>query len=139
MISEARSDEEVLATRDVMRQLRPDIAPADYLPTVQRMMAGGFRLAVSRDADGIVRGVAGFRCFEMLYCGRILYVDDLITDEATRSQGHGKALLDWLKEEARSGGCGQLHLDSGVQREKAHRFYFREGMGVNAYHFRIAL
>jgi hypothetical protein len=26
-----------------------------------------------------------------------------------------------------------------VQREKAHRFYFREGMGVNAYHFRIEL
>ena len=40
---------------------------------------------------------------------------------------------------ALAAGCAQLHLDSGVQREKAHRFYFREGMGVNAYHFRIEL
>ena len=139
MISEARTDEEILATRDVMRQLRPDIAPGDYLPTVRRLMAGGYRLAASHDADGTVRGVAGYRCFEMLYCGPILYVDDLVTDEATRSKGHGKALLDWLQAEARAAGCAQLHLDSGVQREKAHRFYFREGMGVNAYHFRIVL
>jgi hypothetical protein len=29
MIGEARSDEEILATSDVMRQLRPTIAPAD--------------------------------------------------------------------------------------------------------------
>ena len=139
MIEEARSDEDILASFEVMRQLRPDIAAGDYLPTVRRMMAEGYRLAASRDRDGIVRGVAGFRCFGMLYAGRILYVDDLVTDEASRSQGHGKALLDWLKAEAISAGCAQLHLDSGVQREKAHRFYFREGMGVNAYHFRVVL
>ena len=139
MIGEARTDEEILATREVMLQLRTAMAPDDYLPTVRRMMAGGYRLAALRDEAGLVRAVAGFRYFEMLYAGRILYVDDLITDQATRSRGNGGALLDWLKEQARASGCAQLHLDSGVQREKAHRFYFREGMGVNAYHFRIEL
>ena len=44
-------------------------------------------------------------------------------------------LLDWLAEEAKEHGCGQLHLDSGVQRRDAHRFYFREGMGITSFHF----
>jgi len=76
---------------------------------------------------------------EMLYCSRILYVDDLSTDERERSRGYGRALIEWLKEEARENGCRELQLDSGVQRERAHRFYFREGLTINCYHFRIAI
>jgi hypothetical protein len=45
-------------------------------------------------------------------------------------------MLDWLTEEARRADCVQLHLDSGVQRPDAHRFYFREGLTISAYHFR---
>jgi len=47
--------------------------------------------------------------------------------------------LDWLKAEAKAQGCNELHLDSGVHREQAHKFYFREGLTISAYHFRIAL
>ena len=137
-IIEATTDDEILAGRDVMRQLRPAIAPEDYLPTVRRMMDAGYRQAALVE-DGQVRAVAGFRVFEMLYAGRILYVDDLSTDERVRSRGHGRALMDWLKAEARASGCLQLHLDSGVQRESAHRFYFREGLAANCFHFRIEL
>lgn len=139
MIFEAVTDEEILATRDVMLQLRPHLTPDDYLPTVKRMIENdGYHLAAVQ-ADGIVRAVAGYRFMEMLYCGKILYVDDLNTDEKTRSQGHGKALMDWLKAEARQRGCAQLHLDSGTHRESAHRFYFRERLTISAYHFRVAL
>ena len=138
-IVEATTDEQILAARDVMRQLRTGISPADYLPTVRRMIGEGYRQAVLYDEAGVVRAVAGFRIFEMLYAGRLMYVDDLRTDEASRSLGHGRALLGWLKEEARARGCTQLHLDSGVQREQAHRFYFRERMTVNCFHFRMAL
>ncbi|AXK73637.1 GNAT family N-acetyltransferase [Lysobacter sp. TY2-98] len=138
-ITEATTDAEILATRDVMRQLRPSVAEADYVTTVRRMMDAGYR-QVALVEDGDVRAVAGFRIFEMLYTGGpILYVDDLSTDGRVRSRGHGRALLDWLKAEARRSGCTQLHLDSGVQRESAHRFYFREGLGVNCFHFRVML
>ncbi|NUS60919.1 MAG: GNAT family N-acetyltransferase [Lysobacter sp.] len=134
-IVELETDDEILSARDVMRQLRPSIAEGDYLATVRRMMAAGYRQAALLE-DGEVRAVAGFRIFEMLYAGPILYVDDLNTDERVRSRGHGHALLDWLKAQARAHGCLQLHLDSGVQRESAHRFYFREGLTVNCFHFR---
>jgi GNAT superfamily N-acetyltransferase len=139
MIEEMTTDAQVLATREVMRQLRPHIVSDDYLPTIKRMMqTDGYHLAAVHN-NGTVQAVAGYRYMEMLYCGRILYVDDLNTDEDARSKGHGKALMEWLKAEARKHGCAQLHLDSGVQRESTHRFYFRERLTINAYHFRVTL
>jgi GNAT superfamily N-acetyltransferase len=135
MIISCDTDEQIAATYPVMRQLRPHVAEADYVPTVRRMMGtDGFRLAAAL-VDARVRAVAGFRIMEMLYCGRIVYVDDLVTDEAARSTGLGKRLLDWLKDEGRRLGCTQIHLDSRVTREDAHRFYFREGMPITAFHF----
>jgi GNAT superfamily N-acetyltransferase len=61
----------------------------------------------------------------------------LVTDEAMRSRGLGKALLDWLRHEAWSLGCGQLHLDSGLHRVDAHRFYERESLKKTAFHFAV--
>jgi GNAT superfamily N-acetyltransferase len=136
MILQPETDEQILATHAVMSQLRPHLSADDYLQRVRRMMrTDGYRLAAAADDDGVARGVAGYRFIEMLYCGKILVVDDLVTDEDTRSRGFGKQLLDWLVELARERGCEQLHLDSGVQRHRAHRFYFREGLVVNAFHF----
>jgi GNAT superfamily N-acetyltransferase len=135
-VKRIETDTEILATRDVMLQLRPHIAPDDYLPTVRRMMDEiDYRVAAAFDADGVVRSVAGYRIFEMLFCRKLMSIDDLVTDERTRSAGHGKELLDWLKGEARVRGCVQIHLDSNVQRESAHRFYFRERFGVRGFHF----
>ena len=129
------SDEQILATRDVMLQLRPHIAPADYLRTVRRIMdAERYRIAAAV-SDGIVRAVAGYRISETMYCEKLLTLDDLVTDEKARSGGHGKELIDWLKEEGRAHGCKQIHLISRVHREEAHRFYFRERFGLRAFCF----
>jgi GNAT superfamily N-acetyltransferase len=86
-----------------------------------------------------VRCVAGFRVPEFLAYGKFLYVDDLVTAEDARSEGHGGRMLDRLVGIAREEGCKSLHLDSGVQRQEAHRFYMREGMGIFAYHFSKAV
>jgi GNAT superfamily N-acetyltransferase len=139
MILKATTDDQILATRAVMRELRPNISEAEYLATIRRMMqTNGYQL-VALYAETTVLAVAGYRFMEMLYCGKILYVDDLNTDERYRSQGCGKTLMEWLKAEAQAMGCGQLHLDSGIQREAAHRFYYREGLTINCFHFRAML
>jgi GNAT superfamily N-acetyltransferase len=101
-------------------------------------MQGGYRL-VAVVASGRVEAVAGYRFGESLAWDSYLYVDDLVTDERARSKGHGKLLLDWLKREAAARGCRDLHLDSGVQRFEAHRFYLRERMDITSHHFRIGL
>jgi GNAT superfamily N-acetyltransferase len=139
MVLKAVTDDQILATCEVMRQLRPHVARDQYLAAIKRTkQTGGYQLAAFYDDDK-VRAVAGYRFMEMLYCGKIMYVDDLSADERHRSKGYGKALLNWLKAEAREQGCVQLHLDSGVQREQAHRFYFREGLTINCHHFHVLL
>ena len=139
IIHDAESDDEIAATFDVMRQLRSHLSPERYVPQVRDLMASdGYRLAFLTD-DGVVRAVAGYRLMNMLYCGRLLYVDDLVTDERVRSRGYGARLLDWLKKEGRRQGCAELQLISRVTREQAHRFYFREGLGIECFQFRTAL
>lgn len=133
-IREATTDEEIGESYPVMRQLRPHVPEADYVSTVQRMMVQGYRL-ITLYADDEPRAAAGFRIFELLHRGVALYVDDLVTDEGARSSGYGRRLLDWLEEEGRRTGCTQVHLDSGVQRRDAHRFYFRERMAISSFHF----
>jgi len=134
----AETPAEIADCFPVMVQLRPQFTQDEFVTRVRRQMTGGYRLACLRDV-GAVQAVAGYRISENLAWGRFLYVDDLVTDEAARSQGYGKALLTWLAGQARQNGCAQLHLDSGAQRKNAHRFYLREGMENAGFHFIMKL
>jgi len=130
----AESDADILRCFPVMLQLRPHLVEAGFVTRVRRMQSEGFLLA-RLEEDGAVRAVAGYRYHEKLFSGRTLYVDDLVSDPAQRSRGHGARLLTWLAEQARAHDCDVLELDSGVQRFDAHRFYFRERMKISSYHF----
>ncbi len=123
----------------LVAQLRPHLDADALVTQLQRQMAeSSFRAHVLHDA-GVPRAYAGWRVHENLVYGRHLYVDDLVTDETVRSRGYGKAMLDWLKAEARRQGCARLQLDSGTFRKDAHAFYLREGLRIEAFHFGIAL
>ena len=134
MVEHAESDEAILDCYEVMAELRPHIAREAFVPTVRAMQKDGLRLACIRE-DGRVVAVAGYRVSTNLFCGRHLYVDDLVTAGAARSKGHGKALLAWLRARAVAEDCEIFHLDSGVQRKRAHQFYLREGLELAGYHF----
>jgi predicted GNAT superfamily acetyltransferase len=137
-ISLATSDAEIAACFPVMRELRTQLVESEFVARVRRQQAGGYQLAQLRGAAGPV-AVAGFRLSEALAWGRFLYVDDLATLASERSRGHGARLIAWLTDYARRHGCAQLHLDSGVQRYAAHRFYLREGMSITGHHFELDL
>lgn len=121
----------------VHRQLRPQL-PDDYAGRMRTVFANGARMALVVDG-GAVRCLALWRLLENTHEGRRLYVDDLVSDEAFRSQGAGKMMLGWLEEKAIALGCQALTLDSGVQRQGAHRFYFREGMHIPSFCFKKVL
>ncbi|MBL6749737.1 MAG: GNAT family N-acetyltransferase [Nevskia sp.] len=118
---------------DVHRQLRPDL-PADYAAQMRRLFAAGARMAVAAEGEQVA-GVAVWRLQHKTATPHDLYVDDLVTDARKRSAGVGRTLLAWLEAQAREHGCGTLSLDSGTQRQQAHKFYFREGMLVTSFHF----
>jgi GNAT superfamily N-acetyltransferase len=117
----------------VHRQLRTAL-PADYRAKMQRVFAGGARMVVATQGDAVC-GLAVWRVLENTAIGVHLYVDDLVSDEAQRSLGVGHALMQWLEQRARALSCVALVLDSGTQRTRAHRFYFREGMAVVCFNF----
>lgn len=133
-IYHAETEEALARCYAVMAQLRPHLTQEDFVAQVGRQVGGGYRLAVLEDG-GTVSALAGYRFYEMLAHGKVLYVDDLVTDGAARSQGYGAALMNWLLEQARAAGCAKLQLDSGVQRFRAHRFYFVQGMHISSYRF----
>lgn len=134
IVQELDSEERIAAAWPVVQQLRPHLDRGDLVAAWQRQRAEGYR-AVGAFHEAQCVGFAGFRVQHMLAHGRLLYVDDLVTDEASRGGGVGRQLLDWLKGEARRLGCDSLQLDSGVHRIGAHAFYFAHGMHIASFHF----
>lgn len=136
----ARTDAEILDCFPVMSQLRTHLKRDEFVARVRVQMNEGYTLAGLRNSpDGTPVAVAGFRIGTNLAWGLFMYVDDLVTSNEARSQGHGRAVLDWLIAKAREEGCEQFHLDSGTQRLDAHRFYQREGMSITSHHFTLDL
>ena len=121
------------AAEAVHRQLRPQLR-ADYAGRMKEVFGSGAEMAVAV-VDGDVAGITVFRVIEKTYSGRELYCDDLVTDERRRSTGVGHALIAYMEGVVRDRGGDAFTLDSGTQREQAHKFYFREGMTVTAFHF----
>ncbi len=138
IIKTAESKEEVRRCFPVMKQLREKLSAEEFAEKVAEQEREGYELAFL-ETDGEIVAVAGFRIYHMLATGKTMYVDDLVTDANSRSQGFGEALLRWLIELSRNQKCETFSLDSGTQRRRAHRFYFAQGMHIANYHFELAL
>ena len=117
----------------IHRQLRPQL-PQNYAEKMQRVFAQGGEMCVAVENDAVL-GVAVFRSYENTFAGINFYVDDLITDEAHRSLGVGRALIAHLEMVARQRGAKVVALESGAQRTQAHKFYFREGFVIPGFSF----
>jgi len=118
----------------VHRQLRPQL-PADYPEKMRQVFRDGGEMCVAVLGRRVV-GIAVFREFENTHVGRRFYIDDLVTDETARSTGAGRMLITYLEKAARNRGCPGVDLESGTHRNRAHRFYFREGFFITAFSFR---
>lgn len=132
-------DDELLSIFNVIRQLRPHIKKDDFLKQIRRLQHNyGFNIAaVIHDEE--VKAVAGYRITESLAWGRYFYLDDFITDEASRRQGYASFLWSWLMIQAKENNCEQFHLDSGVHRHDVHRFYLKGGLDITCHHFQMPI
>ena len=137
-ITIARSDQEIIDCYSVMAELRPHIAPDEFLPRVKRLAEiAGFRLAYV--TDGEIKAVAGYRISEWLAGGKYLEIEDLVTKSGERSKGYGGELFDWLVKHAEANNCRQVRLVSRISMVAAHRFYLRKGMTLEAHYFSLNL
>lgn len=139
MIRKIVLDADLKATYPVMKQLRTHLSEQEYVERAKRQQSKGGYIVAALEDEGQMRCVAGYRISECLSWGKFLYVDDLVSDQNARSKNYGKQMMDWLLAEARQNGCQELHLDSGVQRHAAHRFYLRERMDISCFHFALKI
>ena len=59
-----------------------------------------------------------------------LFIDDLCVDNKTRGLGVGKALLDFVKAEAKRLGCYEVTLNVWAGNDAAIRFYEKNGLKI---------
>ncbi|PCJ28011.1 MAG: GNAT family N-acetyltransferase [SAR86 cluster bacterium] len=130
----ANSLDELKKISPVLLQLRPQYSEETLIAQIQKQQANGYQIAYVEKNDHILC-VAGFVMSMKLAWEKHIYIDDLVTAEAHRSTGAGKFIIDWFKTYAKKNDCKQLHLDSGVQRFAAHKFYLREGFSIKSHHF----
>ena len=118
-----------------MRELRPHLASVDdFVSRVNAQRPEGYRLVASIAGEAVV-AVGGFRRLHTLAWGDLIYIDDLVTLESHRGQGHAHRVLEWIHTEGRRLGCEQIHLDSAPHRHPAHRLYLGAGFHISSFHF----
>ncbi|UOQ43965.1 GNAT family N-acetyltransferase [Halobacillus salinarum] len=122
-VREIHTMEEIRQAYPVMKQLRSHLLEDEYIELVQEAMDKDMYHMAAVFIEGEISAVTGFKPMITLYYGRFVWVCDLVTDERTRSQGHGGKLLSFVEEWAKLRGYEDIALSSGLQREKAHRFY----------------
>ncbi|KXW56703.1 GNAT family N-acetyltransferase [Ferrovum sp. PN-J185] len=119
------------------RTLRPNI-PSPYSESMREVFQTGAEMAVAME-DNVLCGLVVFRITTNTMVGRKIYSEDLVADPKAPVKGVGHLMMDYLKEVGRQRGCVSIELESGTQREQAHRFYFKEGFVIKAFGFKQSL
>jgi GNAT superfamily N-acetyltransferase len=114
--------------------LRPGLSPEAFDMLMSEGAAQGLRTLIAQDGQDRCVGAALYRVLATSR-GRVVFLDDLVTDPEIRSQGVGAELLAEVERRGRAAGCERIELDSGVTNQAAHRFYHRHRLGILALHF----
>ncbi|TAN03551.1 MAG: GNAT family N-acetyltransferase [Rhodanobacteraceae bacterium] len=105
--------------------------PVDVVTIAQRLediaahAAGVVRVAA--DAQGAVCGFANAEPRRLLIADPFVELTALVVAQTARGAGTGAALLAAVEAWARDNGFTSVRVRSNVLRERAHRFYLREG------------
>lgn len=133
-------DIKIATTQDIDKlipvfiELRPHRAPEELRAMLTDQMNKGFQIVYAGDETQAF-AVAGFRTLDMLFSGKTLYVDDLVTHSMHRKKGYAGMLMKWMIQYAKENGYDHFSLDSGHHRKDAHRLYVNHGLDITAHHF----
>jgi GNAT superfamily N-acetyltransferase len=86
---------------------------------------------VSTDADDLPTGWCQVEMHRTLVEPLGALIVGLVVGDGHRSAGTGAELLGAAERWARARGCRQLVVATRITRERAHRFYAREGFAVS--------
>lgn len=135
----ATTQEDFLKCWNAISALRPMLTQEKYLGLIESMKNQGYELLFVKEENGEIPAILGFRYLTMLYCGNIIYIDDLSTLPEARGKGYGNILLDFIINLAQEKNLNGVHLDSGHQRFNAHRLYLNKKFNITSHHFALTL
>ena len=97
-----------------------------------RLLENDQHLILVAEEDGQVIGYAHAASYDCLYFPSLLNLLALAVAQDFQGQGHGRALMQALREEAKAAGYTGIRINSGISRSAAHEFYRSLGCSEKA-------
>jgi len=99
---------------------------------LKRLLENDQHLILVVEEDGQVIGYAHAASYDCLYCPSLLNLLALAVAQDFQGQGHGRALMQALREEGKAAGYTGIRINSGISRSSAHEFYRSLGCSKKA-------
>ncbi|MCM3736733.1 GNAT family N-acetyltransferase [Bacillus cytotoxicus] len=134
-VQEIKTEQEFRKAFPVLQQLRPKLSLEEALSLLGKMKEENYRLFALYNSEWEVMSLAGVAICTNFYNKKHVFIYDLVTAEAHRSNGYGEKLLSYIEEWGKENDCSCVVLTSSFPRIDAHRFYEREGYKKVSYSF----
>lgn len=99
---------------------------------LKRLLESDQHLILVAKEGGQVIGYAHAASYDCLYFSSLLNLLALAVAQDFQGQGHGRALMQALREEAKAVGYTGIRINSGISRSAAHEFYRSLGCSEKA-------
>ena len=77
--------------------------------------------------------------YHLHHAKKVAVIEELIVCSHHRGKGYGKQLLDRAIAIAKENNCDIIELTSGLDRDKAHEFYLKNGFTKSSFKFKKEL
>lgn len=99
---------------------------------LKRLLENDQHLILVAEEGGQVIGYAHAASYDCLYFPSLLNLLALTVAQDFQGQGHGRALMQALRDEAKAAGYTGIRINSGISRTSAHKFYRSLGCSEKA-------
>ena len=119
--------EDVPAIAEISREFGYEPTEAEVGVSLRDLLPRFDHAVFVAEVAGTVQGWGHARINRQLESPRYAEIAGLVVTRSHRSQGIGAAIVAAIEQWAREQGEHSLRVRSNVVRERAHRFYLREG------------
>ncbi len=74
-----------------------------------------------------------------LYSGKQLEVDNVVVDNTIQSKGLGSVMMKEIELWVKENDCETIELNTYIQNDRSHKFYFNQGYKILGFHFQKQL
>ena len=99
---------------------------------LKRLLENDQHLILVAEEGGQVIGYAHAASYDCLYFPSLLNLLALAVAQDFQGRGHGRAMMQALREEAKAAGYTGIRINSGISRSAAHEFYRSLGCSEKA-------